>query len=181
MPNFNPSLWRLRLTTLLLAALAAASAVYWALKWSEPSVSPRPSSLPLPAPAIDSARVAQLLGASGAATPAATQPTGNALGKFKLLGVIAQGRAGARGSALISIDGEKAKPYRVGDRLGDALVLHSVSARSVALAPDLQSPPSLTLELPPLSSIQPGPATAAAPASTQPPSPSTPANDPDNS
>lgn len=157
MTTLDRFIWPARLSTFLLAALAAASVVYWGLRWSEPIPTSRAAnsdwSNPRP---IDTARVAQLLGAS--ATPAsdgAATPVVNTAGNYKLEGVIAQGRGSGLGSALIAINGEKAKPYKVGDRLSDDLVLQSVSARGAALASSMQAPVSIALELPPLASLKP--------------------------
>jgi general secretion pathway protein C len=146
-PPANP--WLIRLLTLLLAALAAASATYWALKWPgrEPSLTSAP---PLTdTPPIDPEAVARLLGARPG--PASTESRAVvAQNNLKLLGVIAQGGAGSRGSALIAIEGGATKPYRIGQTVQDGLVLHSVKARSAYLAPDLQSAATAKLELPPL-------------------------------
>jgi general secretion pathway protein C len=142
----SPNPWLIRLVTFLLAALAAASLSYWVLTWPAPTaaraLTPEPA-----APAIDTAKVAQLLGANpNAAGPQAA--TVSAPSKYKLLGVIAEGAHG--GSALIAIDSEPAKPYRIGEHLSDTLVLKSVKARSVTLAAGLQDNGGITLELPPL-------------------------------
>jgi general secretion pathway protein C len=68
--------------------------------------------------------------------------------RLKLTGVVAN--RSQSGYALISIDGQPARPYRVGARVNDALVLHSVAPRSAALAASLDAPVSLTLDLPKL-------------------------------
>ncbi len=143
-----PNPWLLRLVTFFLAAMAAASVAYWVLKWPAP-VSAVRAMAPEPASAtIDTAKVARLLGANPDAASGAPAPTTSAQAKYKLLGVIAQGSRG--GSALIAINDEPAKPYRVGQRLSDDLVLQSVKARSATLAPDMQGGGRVTLELPPL-------------------------------
>jgi general secretion pathway protein C len=72
----------------------------------------------------------------------------SAASRFKLVGVIAQGSQ--RGSALIAVDGEAAKPFRVGERVTDGMLLQSVTARAVTLAPEMADNQSVTLELPPL-------------------------------
>ncbi|HSO44411.1 MAG TPA: type II secretion system protein N [Rhodoferax sp.] len=152
----DPGLWPARLSTFVLAALAAASMVFWGLRWTEPPGTPRDSGDWSGQRPIDTARVAQLLGAS--ASPVGdevTAPVSNAAANYKLEGVIAQGRNSGRGSALIAIDGEKAKPYKVGDRLSDDLVLQSVSARGAALAPSSAAPATVQLELPPLDGPKP--------------------------
>ena len=143
----NP--WLIRLLTLLLAALAAASATYWVLKWPGRNMAQPSAPLMTDTPPTDPEAVAMLLGARPGPVPTATSavvPQSN----LKLLGVIAQGGAGSRGSALIAIEGGTTKPYRVGQAIVDGLVLHSVKARSAYLAPDLQSAATVKLELPPL-------------------------------
>ena len=141
--------WLVRLVTFLLAALAAASLSYWVLKWPEPDRAVRATAFEPAIPAIDSAKVARLLGANpNAAGTSAQAPIASASSKYKLLGVITQGTNG--GSALLAIDGEPAKPYRVGQRLTDDLVLQSVKSRSATLAADMQGTGAVTMELPPL-------------------------------
>ena len=143
------SRWWLWIATFLLAALAAASATYWVLKWSAPAPSnPAPSatlSSSQPAP-TDPQVVARLLGGGQKTVTAALVDT--TASRFKLTGVVAN-RAHT-GYALISIDGKPAKPYRVGAAVNDNLVLRSVAIRSAALAPSLEGPVSFTLELPKL-------------------------------
>ncbi|WP_296490585.1 general secretion pathway protein C [Rhodoferax sp.] len=156
MATIDRSVWPARLSTLLLAALAAASAVYWGLRWSEPVSMPPASDRGFGPQAIDTGRVAQLLGAS--ATPVGdseSEPEVNPAGKYKLMGVIAQGRGNGLGSALIAMDDAPAKPYRVGDRLSDDLLLQSVSKRGAVLASSMQAPAAISLELPPLATIKP--------------------------
>lgn len=148
-------LWWLRLVTLLVAALAAASAAYWMLKWSA-----TPTSGTHAVPALSRATptdptvVARLLG--GAQT-AVTALADTAASRFKLLGVVTTGASA--GYALISVDGKSARPYRVGAALNDSLVLQSLAPRSAALAPNADAPASITLELPAL-------ATGSAPAAS---------------
>lgn len=144
-----PTLWRPRLVTFLLAALATASVGYWVLKWPAPTSTakvtvPEPVTQP-----IDTAKVARLLGANpDAAGMGGQKPAVSAASRFKLSGVIALGAS--QGSALIAIDGQPAKPFRVGDHLTDELLLQTVHARSVTLAADRQGRGSITLELPPV-------------------------------
>lgn len=156
MATLDKTLWPARLSTLTLAAIAAASIVYWGLRWSEPISTPRGNGEGYSQSPIDTGRVAQLLGAaSKPADEDAAAPAGDAAGRYKLLGVIAQGKGSGLGSALIAIESAPAKPYKVGDRLSDDLVLRSVSARGAALAPNMQAPASITLEVPPLAGIKP--------------------------
>lgn len=149
MKTHSLSLWWLRIATFLLAALAAASAAFWVLKWSAAA----PAN-PAPATALLSSRpaqtdpqvVARLLG--GGQKAVVTTLAESAASRFKLIGVVAN-RAKS-GYALISIDGKPAKPYRVGTQVNDSLVLLSVAVRSAALAASLDGPVSFTLELPKL-------------------------------
>ena len=151
-PQRNPqSLWWPRIAAFLLAGLAAASAVYWGLKWPG-------ASGPIAAPSVLVAEgapanpqaLARALGGGNAvaAPPAAMVAAASVAGRLSLVGVVANRSRG--GAALISIDGKPARPYRVGARVDDALVLQSVAPRRAVLADSLRGPVSLTLELPPL-------------------------------
>ena len=149
MKTHSLSLWWLRIATFLLAALAAASAAYWVLKWSaSPPSAPAPTAAPSFSRQVqtDPQVVARLLGGGQKAVTASLVDT--AASHFKLLGVVAN-RAKS-GYALISTDGKPAKPYPVGSAVNDSLLLHSVAARSAALAASLDGPVSFTLELPAL-------------------------------
>ena len=149
----SPNPWLLRLVTFLVAAMAAASVGYWALKWPAPASSVRAMAPEPVRTPIDTAKVARLLGANPNASAAGAQPpVTSAQAKYKLQGVIALSTRG--GSALIAINDEPAKPYRVGERVSDDLLLQSVKARSATLANNLQGSGSVTLELPPLPGAQ---------------------------
>ena len=140
--------WLVKPVTLLLAAMAAASCAYWALRITGGSFA-LPASLavaPNSAPEADPQALAQALGAGGRPTAAPSAPA--LASRFVLLGVLA-GRSSA-GAALIAMDGKPAKPYRVGAELESGLVLQSVQGRQAVLASDLAGPSVLTLELPPL-------------------------------
>jgi general secretion pathway protein C len=149
MSDPTSALWRTRFVTFLLAAIAAASASFWMLKWPVPSrllSAPVLANTPL---AIDVSKVASLLGAKPNATEIGqSNPVASLQSRFKLLGVIAQGEAGAHGSALIAVDGAPAKPYRVGQVVVDNVALQSVTAGSAALAAPGQPQGSITLSLP---------------------------------
>lgn len=133
--------------TFFLAAAAAASAVYWLLRWPVPAPALPAASIADAPPAIDARRVARLLGdadalAPGAAPSGATAPAS----QLKLLGVVATGDR--RGSALIANGTAPAKPYRVGEWVTDKLLLQSVSARSVVLAEGVAATGNVTVSLP---------------------------------
>jgi general secretion pathway protein C len=149
MQTHSPSPWPLRIVTFSVAAGAAASAAFWGLKWAAPAAFNSGAALVFAeAPPADPQVVARVLG--GGQTAAAPEaPVENAASRFKLIGVVAE--RGQGGYALIAVDGQAAKPYRVGATVDDGLVLQSVAPRSAALAPRLDAPVSVTLELPKLS------------------------------
>ena len=151
MQTHSNNLWWLRIATFLVAALATASATYWALKWNATAaLQPTAEIIFSDAGQTDSRVIARLLG--GAQTGASALPAvplENAASRFKLTGVVA-GRNNT-GYAVIAVDGKPAKPYRVGALVNDGLVLHSVAPRSAALAASVDAPVSLTLDLPSLS------------------------------
>jgi general secretion pathway protein C len=137
-------------------ALAAASAMFWAL---------RLGSSPLPVPSHAGTVVAQsgsaasvlrlLGGGPRPAGPAAPGPSALS-SRFKLLGLMAPapGSAGP-GVALIAVDGKTPRAYAVGNAVDGELVLLSLGHRSAALGPR-DGPVALTLELPPLPAPQTG-------------------------
>lgn len=143
----EPSLWWLRSTTFTLAALTAASAVYWGLRGRS---TPEQTALSTPTVEIrpDTQQVARVLGGGLlGATSSPGEPQADTLAShFKLSGVVADRLQG--GVALIAVDEEPAKPWRIGEPVGHALVLHSVTAHSAALAASLDAPVRVTLELP---------------------------------
>ena len=136
--------WWLRSVTLMVWALAAASAMFWGLKFVPAPGAP--AALPIAGSEVataDPTAVARLLGANPAAAPAA-----GAVSRYKLLGVVAD--RGHSGAALIAIDGKPPKPYRVGAPVDDGLLLQFVAPRRAVLAAGMDAPASVTLDLPPL-------------------------------
>lgn len=137
--------WSARLATLVLAALAGAGAVYWALKLSAgaPQAAPAaPAAEPLRA---DASAMARLLGAGVALAPrpqAQAQSSG-----MQLLGVLASTDGGS-GAALIAAGGQPAKPFRVGAVVGDGLVLQSLDRRQARLGASVDGPTTQTLLVP---------------------------------
>jgi general secretion pathway protein C len=135
-----------RVSTFLLAGLAAASMTYWALKWSASTdLQSTPVAMVDTVPG-DTQALARLMGAVSAVSVASPSP--GAATRFVLLGVLA-GR-GAGGAALISLDGKPARPYKVGSPVVDNWVLQSVVARRAVLAPRDNASAPLTLEMKPL-------------------------------
>jgi general secretion pathway protein C len=112
-------------TTLVWGALAM-SAAFWGLRWWGEAPAQTLPVPPAPVLTIDSGRVASALGARAvtAAAPAAAPGLGS---RFRLLGVVAA-RQG-QGAALISVDGQPAKPYRVGAALADGVRVVALGSR----------------------------------------------------
>ena len=131
--------WISSVLTLLVWALVGASAIAWGLRLSEPA----PADLPVPAAQpvqVSASAIAKWLGPTAA--PAA-EPVASA--RYALLGVIAQGR---RGVALLSVDGQPARPYLVGSLIHEGLILKAVGPRHAELAADRKGPVLSRLELP---------------------------------
>lgn len=148
MPSLPHNIWWLRIATFSLAALAAASAAYWALNLSAPaSVTPSDQVFPDATAKANPQALARLLGGGEVSTAPVTSDI--SARRFKLTGVVAN--RGQGGYALIAIDDQPAKPYPVGSQVSDKLILQSVAPRSAALALDREAPVSVTLELPALS------------------------------
>lgn len=141
-------LWSTRILTLVISALAAASVVYWSLKvWGLSTPVVASASLVEPLPAVSLQAIVRALG--GGTVPVATASiTAPAASRYSLIGVVA-GRIRA-GAALISVDGQDAKPVRVGNLVDNDMVLESVNGRQAVLASSTGSPEKLTLEMPKL-------------------------------
>ena len=142
----NPqSRWAVRLATTGVWGLAAASVAYWGLKLGGAPGAPMAAvvSSAVAAP-VDSLKVARLLGAADA--PLASAPVVNASSRFSLVGVVAG--VSRTGTALIAVDGKPARPYRVGAAVDTGYVLQSVGPRVAVLAPSLDAPAAVTLEMP---------------------------------
>ena len=129
MRQFISSRFAPPLATTALWALAFGSVVFWGLRLSAPAAGAPfpPASRPMAA-APDVNSLARALGALPDAGPAAAAP---AASRFTLLGVLA-GSTHA-GAALIAVDGEPAKPFRVGSTVSPGFVLESVAPRRVVL------------------------------------------------
>lgn len=138
------------LLTLLIWALAAGSALFWALRLGTGPQRPDAAVAGGPPPggvAVDTRTVARALGAVDASASAAA-PAPDVVGRLKLRGIVTHG---SRGAALIAIDGKPPKPVRVGAALEGVeggWTLRSVSPSAVVLAADDRE---ARLEMPPLS------------------------------
>ncbi|MEO8542746.1 MAG: type II secretion system protein N [Burkholderiaceae bacterium] len=145
--------WPARLVTFFLWALAALSASYWFTKLTGTSgMSATAPALTGDAPSVQQNDLARVFGpgnpavANAPAAPGVAAPDPAA--RLRLLGVVAN-RAHS-GVALISVDGQPPRPYRVGSALDGGWTLQQVGIRSATLAPTASGAASLTLELAPL-------------------------------
>ena len=142
--DFNaPSRAVLPVVTLLVWGAVAFSAVTWGLRWSAPAAVPsNATSAEQALPEVDASAAARSLGA--APVQAAAAPT--LASRFQLLGVLDAGPDA--GAALMAVDGQPAKPYRVGAVVTDGWVLQTAQGRRVSLGASVAGPSSLALELP---------------------------------
>ena len=135
----------LRLLTVLVWALVAASAVFWGVGLTQPTTPwVAPALAQRAAQAIDTAAISRLLGAPPLLAPKAHEPAIDLV----LTGVVAA-RSG-QGAALISVQGRPPRPFQVGQAVSEGLVLQSVQGRRALLGARLHGPATLTLELPAL-------------------------------
>lgn len=149
--------WPSRIAAFLLWVLAALSATYWLLKVIGVSEAPVTAGvISADAPVVDVQDLARALGpattpgATAAALPQAQAQAQvqvqDAAARMRLLGVVAGRRSG--GVALISVDGELPRPYRVGSLVDASYKLTRVAMRSATLTPTQADGQSFTLELP---------------------------------
>jgi len=144
-------LWGLRLTTLAFWALAAASAVYWGLRLTALSYE-HASSTAVPQAfeplTVNAQAITRLLGATStvAASAVVPQHTPAPASRFVLKGILA-GTTGSSGAALIAIDGQPAKPYRIGAEIAPGLMLQSLERRQARLGASMQEASTLVLDM----------------------------------
>jgi len=144
--------WPARLAAFLLWALAAMSASFWFTQVSGTSRhSTSATTLTPDTPSVQTADLARVFGPATMATatlPGAPNPVVDAAARLRLIGVVAS-RAQA-GVALISVDGQPPRPYRVGSALEGGWKLQKVSTRSATLIPSDSGAAPVTIELAPL-------------------------------
>ena len=137
----------LHLTTLLVWALVAYSAVAFVLRWEVGDAPVESAALGVDTgraqglPEVDATAVSKALGA----TPVQSADAGLA-SRWVLVGVMDGGPS--HGVALLSLDGKPAKPYRLGQTVSDGLVVVGTGPRKAELGPQLGAAPTLVLELP---------------------------------
>lgn len=137
--------WQAWLATLAGFALLCAIVAYWILLLAAPHAPIAPPARSADGQSLPELKLAsQLFGARTSAGPSAAQPS-----NILVLGVLA---AGARGSAVLSIDSKPAKAYGVGDRLSATQSLVAVRGESITvdaggLRSDLPAPPKPDVSL----------------------------------
>ena len=133
-----------RLASLLLFAALCAICAAWGLQLFSPRSPIAPAgAIAQPAAASDLLQAGQLFGAPPAPSPSAAAAPSN----VQVVGVIA---AGPRGVALLSVDGQPAKPFRVGEKVAEGLTVSAVMPDSVAL---IRNGQPLTAQAPPRPSL----------------------------
>ena len=129
------------LAAALLWCLAAAGAVYWVLQFPQGASGPAPEVVAsAPLPASDTAQMARALGQ--AQVSAAVAPESS---RFQLLGVISS--ASGHGSALLAVDGQSPKAWRVGQAVLDGVYLQKVGPRQAWLGTSLTGPAQWALNM----------------------------------
>ena len=136
-----------RLSAFLVWAALAASAVFWAMKLGSASPVAPPHTVPVPDAQIPAADLTRLFGAAPVAPVEAAAPVAES-SRFQLLGVVAPRGAVQPAVALIAVDSNPPRPYRVGSTVDGELVLQGVEPRAALIGPRGQ-PASVRLELPP--------------------------------
>jgi general secretion pathway protein C len=117
-------------------AATAASAVVWGLRLFVPST-PVPAHASVAQPSAAVGDLTRLFGAEPVAAVEDEEPEPVADARFQLIGVVAPRAAGAadEGLALISVDGNRPRAYRVGATVDGEQVLQSVQQRGATLGP----------------------------------------------
>lgn len=151
-----------RLSALVIWAAVAASLAYWGLRWLAQPIAVPANATPVSMDGGAKGDFRRLLAGPATAAPQGIDP--NALsalaGRIQLQGAFASVQ-GARGVALLSVDGQPARAVRVGQMVDGDMVLQRVDASGAQIGlPD--GPTALTLPLPTL----PPPATGTLPPPT---------------
>ncbi len=138
-----------RFWSLLVWALVGAGAVFWALKLLvRPQPLPPQATVALP-PDLLKIDLTRLLGGAEPTPAGLVAPVPDADSRLTLVGVVsaAAGASTNDAVAMISVDGEPPRAYRVGDLVEGDRVLQRVSQRKAHLGP-AGGPPQLTLAIP---------------------------------
>ncbi len=135
--------WTLRTFTFLVWVAVGLCAAYWAFKFVTTKPVEATAAMATSAVVVDSKAVAKLLGATD---NIAAKPVSAPTVKLALFGLATT--ATGHGVALIATEDKPAKPYRVGAKVTDDLVLKSISKVDAVLAASITAPESQKLSLP---------------------------------
>lgn len=136
-----------RLLTFVVWCAVAGSGLFWGLTlWVQAAPLPEGTRIPTPAAALGT-DVSRVLGTVQAPVEEEDSDTDAPVsdGRFKLIGLVRG--AGGPDVALIAIDGQPARAWRVGTEVDEGLRLLAVEPRQARLGP-AGGPASLTLSLP---------------------------------
>jgi general secretion pathway protein C len=150
-----------RLAAFVIWALVAGTGVFWGIRFL---VHAAPAPMQVATADVGSLTrgdLSRLLGSdpvvqAPVASPGMAQQLG---GRLRLTGVAAPRQHGGPGLAVISVDGNPPRVYRVGALIDSNLVLHDVSMRTatVAMVQSGSDPASeVVLEMPPLAAAATG-------------------------
>ena len=129
------------LAAVLLWGALAAGVAYWVLHLPAPTTAVLPAvSAGAPVPTPDTGPMARALGHIQA--QAAVSADSN---RYQLLGVIAS--VSGQGSALIAIDGQPPKAWRVGQAVQEGVYLQKLAPRQAWLGQTLTGPAQWTLNM----------------------------------
>jgi general secretion pathway protein C len=137
--------WTLRLFTLLVWAAIGLCTAYWMFKFVTTEAIDAISTTTTSSVVVDTKAVAKLLGATNGSTEKLVDTTRVDV-KLSLFGLAAS--PGGQGFALIAEADKPARPYRIGAKVTDDLVLKSISKTNAILAASMSAPDGLKLELP---------------------------------
>ena len=151
-----------RWTGFFIWALVAASTAFWGIKIFA-ATRPVPPGAQAPQAVAANGPMERLFGAVVVPTAAAPQQHPESE-RFQLVGVIAPPGATQGGFALIALDGQPARPWRVGATVDGNTSLLAVSKRGAEFGPP-GGPTAFTLQLPEPAAAETG---TLAPATSQP-------------
>jgi general secretion pathway protein C len=140
-----------RWAALAVWAAVAASVVFWALRLWPAAPAPAAPVVASAPPAASVADLQRLLGTDPPPPPPPSEePVPAADARFQLVGVLSprSSQAAREGVALIAVDGEPARAYRIGAAVSGETVLQAVAHNRVTLGPR-GGPAQVALELAP--------------------------------
>ncbi|MFK7962632.1 MAG: type II secretion system protein N [Burkholderiaceae bacterium] len=120
--------WGAGLASLLMLALLCGLIVYWGLALASPAVSIAPAgSLVSQSTGLDTGLASTMFGRANGAAPVASAPLPR---NIKVVGIAA---SADRSAVIVSVDGQSAGAYGVGQQIDDSLKVVSVDSAEVVL------------------------------------------------